>query len=405
MTSPLRLGITCYPTHGGSGVFATELGIALAERGHSVAFVSYSTPLRLGALPDRVTFHEVQGVEYPLLKQFPYTLALAAKMVEVARSHSLQLLHVHYAIPFAPAAILAKQMAAELNLRVVTTLHGTDTSLVGAAPSFRPVTQFAIEQSDAVTTVSEALREETIETFAVQRDIEVIPNCIDPAHYSARKPPEPPEGPATRPLTLLHISNFRPVKRVDRVIDVFAAVSSRVPGIHLRLVGDGPELPRALARARQLGVEDRVETTGVVDDVAPLLLTSDLLLLPSDTESFGLVALEAMASGVPVVASRIGGLPEVVPAGEAGYLIDAEDTAAMVDVASRVLGDSQLRARLGAAGRAHAVEHFSSERIVPRFEALYQRVFSAAGRGELAKALRPPQGEGVGAAGRHRHGG
>ena len=391
---PLNLGITCYPTHGGSGVFATELGIKLAERGHSVAFVSYSTPLRLGALRDRVTFHEVHVEEYPLLQQFPYTLALAAKMVEVARSQNLQLLHVHYAIPFAPAAILAKQMAPELDLRVITTLHGTDTSLVGAAPSFRPVTRFAIQQSDAVTTVSEALRAETIETFAVEREIDVIPNCIDPEHY-APDPGTPlaPAPAAARPLTMLHISNFRPVKRVDRVIDVFAAVRARVAGVRLLLVGDGPELPHALASTRELGIEDDVETTGVVDDVAPLLSSSDLLLLPSDIESFGLVALEAMASGVPVVASRIGGLPEVVPDREAGYLIEAGDTEGMVAAASRVLSDTDLRARLGAAGRAHAVEHFSSERVVPQFEALYRRVLEAPRR---VQETVPPGGAGSG---------
>ena len=400
MNEPLRIGITCYPTHGGSGVLATELGTQLARRGHSVAFISYSAPLRLGALPDRITFHEVQGVEYPLLKQFPYTLALAAKMVEVARAQQLQLLHVHYAIPFAPAAILAKQMTPELDLRVITTLHGTDTSLVGAAPSFWPVTQFAIQQSDAVTTVSDALREETIETFDVTRQIDVIPNFIDPDQFSVGS------AASDRSPTLVHISNFRPVKRIDRVLDVFVGVHARLPQVRLLLVGDGPELPRVLARAKQLGVHEQISTIGVVDDVAPFLRDADVLLLPSETESFGLVALEAMASGVPVVASRAGGLPEVVPHGQAGYLLPSADTAGMIEKIASILADAELSKRLGAAGRAYAVAHFSSELIVPRFEALYRRVLAVAGvpvwsppplvaaraTGPRSSATRPPVG-------------
>ena len=361
----MRLGITCYPTHGGSGVFATELGKQLALRGHTVSFISYSAPLRLVDLPPRVTFHEVEAGEYPLLKQYPYTLALAAKMVEVATANRLQLLHVHYAIPFSPAAILARQMAPELNLRVVTTLHGTDTSLVGAAPYFHPVTRFSIEQSDAVTTVSEYLRAETAETFQVSRPIEVIPNCVDLDHYRQAE-----RGGGKK--LVLHISNFRPVKRATDVVRVFARARERVDA-RLVLVGDGPDLSRALALARSCGVADEVATVGVVDDVAPVLRTADLLLLPSASEGFGLVALEAMASGVPVVASRAGGLPEVVPDGGAGFLLPPGDVEAMAGRVVQLLTDDRLHARCAAAGRRQAAR-FECDAVVPRFEALYERV-------------------------------
>ena len=379
----MRLGITCYPTHGGSGVFATELGKQLALRGHTVSFISYSAPLRLVELPPRVTFHEVQAGEYPLLKQYPYTLALAAKMVEVAAANELQILHVHYAIPFSPAAILARQMAPELNLKVVTTLHGTDTSLVGAAPYFHPVTRFSIEQSDAVTTVSEYLRRETADTFQVTRPIEVIPNCVDLDHYGAAH--RLPAGRAgTAPKQVLHISNFRPVKRAADVIEVFARIRREVDA-RLVLVGDGPDLSRALALARQLQVASDVTTVGVVDDVAPFLQAADLLLLPSASESFGLVALEAMASRVPVVASRTGGLPEVVPDGRAGYLLPPGAVDAMAARAVDLLTDEELHRRCGSAGREQA-RNFGVDTVVPRFEAFYQRVLSQPSSPTLIRA-------------------
>ncbi len=375
----MRIGISCYPTHGGSGVVATELGLRLAERGHSVAFVSYSAPLRLNELPPRVCFHEVAIEEYPLLKQFPYTLALASKLAEVARSHRLRVLHVHYAIPFAAAAILARQIAPDLDLKVVTTLHGTDITLVGSNDSFRPVTAFCIERSDAVTAVSYALRAETDRVFGTTRPIEVIPNFVDPAHYRDARPAVWPAGgrpdatAGKRLPVIVHISNYRPVKRVTDVVRVFARVAAELPA-RLVLVGDGPDLSQAIDLARELGVLDRVRLIGVVDDVAPYLRGADLLLLPSRNESFGLVALEALAAGIPVIASRVGGLPEVVQHGVSGYLFPPGDVEGMARQAAAVLRDRPLAGRLGRAGAERVARRFPPERIIPRFEELYRRV-------------------------------
>ena len=374
----MRIGISCYPTHGGSGVVATELGLRLAERGHSVAFVSYSAPLRLGALPSRVCFHEVAIEEYPLLKQFPYTLVLASKLAEVARSHQLRILHVHYAIPFAAAAILAKQIAPDLDLKVVTTLHGTDITLVGSNDSFRPVTAFCIKNSDAVTAVSNSLRTETDRVFGAAREIEVIPNFVDPDHYRNAQPAVWPEdvkdasGDRRVPV-IVHISNYRPVKRVADVVRVFARVVAEQPA-RLVLVGDGPDLGTATDLAQKLGVLDRIRLIGVVDDVAPYLRGADLLLLPSQTEAFGLVALEAMAAGVPVITSRVGGLPEVVKHGTTGYLFPEGNVEEMAQQAVALLRDRALAQRLGRAGADRVTEHYLPELVVPRFEKLYQRV-------------------------------
>lgn len=371
----MKIGITCYPTHGGSGVFATELGKQLALRGHSISFISYSAPLRLVNLPPRVTFHEVQAGEYPLLKQYPYTLALAAKMVEVATFSKLEILHVHYAIPFSPAAILARQMAPELDLKVVTTLHGTDTSLVGAAPYFYPVTRFSIEQSDSVTTVSKYLREETIDTFKIEREIEVIPNCIDLDHYTSSNCKLENRS-IGEPANILHISNYRPVKRSTDVVKVFSQIRKKLNS-RLTLVGDGPDLSSVLALSQQLGVANDVTTVGVVDNVAPYLQSADLLLLPSSSESFGLVALEAMASGVPVIASRTGGLPEVVPDGKAGFLLPPGDVKAMSQRAIELLTNAKLHKNCSMAGFEHA-KSFSCDTVIPQFESLYKRTLMQA---------------------------
>ncbi len=369
----MRIGITCYPTHGGSGVVATELGKHLAEMGHEVAFISYSTPLRLTDLPPRVSFHEVDIVEYPLLKNFPYTLALASKMAEVAKMKRLQVLHVHYAIPFAAAALLAREVVPELDLKVVTTLHGTDVTLVGNNPSFKSVTTMTIRKSDAVTAVSNWLREESRRQFGIERDIDVIYNFIDPVRHERPIPPCIPPRNCPDAFTLMHISNFRPVKRVGDVVKVFARVAQELDA-RLIMIGDGPDAGLARQLAEDLGVSDRVTFTGVLDGVADLLRAANVLLLPSETESFGLVALEAMASSVPVVASNVGGLPEVVEHGVSGYLAPLGDVDKMAEYVLEILSDCAKCRAFSRAARQRAVDHFHYRDLVPQYEAVYQRV-------------------------------
>jgi N-acetyl-alpha-D-glucosaminyl L-malate synthase BshA len=328
--------------------------------------------LRLTDLPPGVSFHEVDIVEYPLLKNFPYTLALASKMAEVARMKQLQVLHVHYAIPFAAAALLARQIVPDLDLKVVTTLHGTDVTLVGNNPSFRPVTAMTIEQSNEVTAVSRFLRDETYAQFEVSKEINVIYNFIDPDRHQRPIPACIPPLDCPDQHTLMHISNFRPVKRVGDVVKVFARVAKQVEA-RLILVGDGPDAGMARQLAEELGVAERVRFTGVVDNVAPLLRAANLLLLPSETESFGLVALEAMASAVPVIASEVGGLPEVVEHGLTGYLAPLGDVDQMAEYAIKILSDCDLCGSLSKGARARAVERFNYHDIVPQYEAVYER--------------------------------
>jgi N-acetyl-alpha-D-glucosaminyl L-malate synthase BshA len=371
----LRVGICCYPTAGGSGVVATELGKHLAERGHSVAFISYANPLRLGELPPRVCYHEVDQESHVLLKQFPHSLTLTAKMVEVARTHRLQIMHVHYAIPFAAAAILARQIAPELGLKVVTTLHGTDITLVGSSPSFRPVTQWSIEQSDAVTAVSRFLADETYRQIPVKKAIDVVYNFIDPDRHNVHDPQCIPEKRSARQATLMHISNFRPVKRVEDVVRIFAYVRESMDA-RLVLVGDGPDYSRTRELVEKLKLADFVRYVGVVDDVAPLLKAADVLLLPSETESFGLVALEAMASGVPVVASSVGGLPEVVEHGVTGYLAPVGDVEAMAGYCLKILGNAGVSGSFSKAGRLRAAGCFDYRKIIPQYESIYERLLN-----------------------------
>ncbi len=369
----IRIGIACYPTAGGSGVVATELGKHLAERGHSVAFISYANPLRLGELPPRVCYHEVDQDSHPLMQQFPHSLTLTAKMVEVARTHRLQVLHVHYAIPFAAAAILATQVAPELGLKVITTLHGTDITLVGTSPSLKPVTQWCLEKSDAVTAVSRYLREETYRKLPVRQEIEVVYNFIDPDRHGAGAPKCLPRKASDRQVTLMHISNFRSVKRVDDVVRIFALVHQRMDS-RLVLVGDGPEYGRVRELVEKLGLSEVVRYVGVVDEVASLLSAADVLLLPSETESFGLVALEAMASGVPVVASDVGGLPEVVEHGVTGFLAPVGDVETMASYCLQLLDDCSKARQYARAARERAVRLFDYRAVVPRYEAIYRRV-------------------------------
>jgi L-malate glycosyltransferase len=373
----MRIGITCYPTYGGSGAVATELGLELARRGHDIHFVSYASPFRLRGFAERVTFHEVTQLDYPLFEQSsPYALALAVKQHEVAKREQLDLMHVHYAIPHAATAWLAKQMLLheQLDMKIVTTLHGTDITLVGQDPSYYTLTKFSIEQSDAVTAVSSYLREETYRAFGCGHcDLRVIPNFISTADY------HPPTDDAFRKKlappghrVLVHVSNFRPVKRIGDVVKIFAGVRKQTPAT-LVLVGDGPDRDAAEHEVDGMGLRKDVRFLGKVESVGDVLRGADLFLLPSATESFGLAALEAMACAVPVVASAAGGIPEVVEDGKTGFLAPPGDVATMATRALRVLGDPAEHERMKRNAAARALE-FSADRVVPRYEALYQEV-------------------------------
>lgn len=375
----MKIGVTCYPTYGGSGAVATELGIELARRGHEVHFVSYAQPFRLDHFEEGVYFHEVEMMPYPLFEYPPYSLALAVTMHEVAQAHDLDLFHVHYAIPHATSGWVTRAMleAEDSDVKLVTTLHGTDITLVGQDPSFFSITRFSIEQSDGITAVSDWLRGETSEAFGCDPDrIRVIPNFIDPDVY--RRDRYPCHRSALAPeeeKIVMHISNFRPVKRVGDVVRIFHRIQRRVPA-RLVMVGDGPERQLANETAGELGISDRVVFLGKLDSVAELLACADLFLLPSDEESFGLVALEAMSSGVPVVGSAGSGLSEVVADGETGSLHAVGDVEAMAESGSRILGDEELWREHSRAGRTRAVEVFSADRVVPRYEAFYREVLA-----------------------------
>ena len=370
----MNIGITCYPTYGGSGVVATELGIALAAKGHEVHFITYKQPFRLPSFLPRIYFHEVDVGRYPLFEYPPYDLALAVRMHEVVLAHKLELLHVHYAIPHATSAWIAREMLREngSDVKVMTTLHGTDITIVGQDPSFNAITKFSIEKSDRITAVSQFLREETIRTFGCTRcEVDVVPNFVDPDVYDrAKYPPALRDMIAAGRKVLMHISNFRPVKRVRDIVRTFAGVAARVPSA-LVMVGDGPDRVVAEEEARLLGVESSVFFLGKIDTVAPLLASADLFLLPSDRESFGLSALEALACGVPVIGARAGGIVEVVTEGTTGTLHQVGDTAAMSASAVEILTDDARWRRMSAAAAADARARFSLDAIVARYEALY----------------------------------
>jgi len=371
----VKIGITCYPTYGGSGAVATELGIALAARGHEVHFITYQQPFRLPSFLPRIYFHEVDVGRYPLFEYPPYDLALAVRMHEVVKMHGLDLLHVHYAIPHATSAWIAREMLRETSadVKVITTLHGTDITIVGQDPSFHPITKFSIEKSDRITAVSQFLRQETFNAFGCTAcQVEVIYNFIDPDVYDrAKYPPLLREQLNGGRRVLMHVSNFRPVKRVRDIVRTYAKVRKAVPSV-LVMVGDGPDRVDAEAEARALGVEKDVHFLGKIDAVAPLLAGADVFLLPSHSESFGLSALEALASGTPVVGYRTGGLVEVVRDGVTGTLCEVGDVDGMAAATVEILSDPNRWQTMSRDAAADARARFSLDDIVRQYETLYE---------------------------------
>ena len=372
----MRIGIVCYPTFGGSGVVATELGMALAHKGHTIHFITYDRPVRLRAHPN-VFYHEVRVSDYPLFDYQPYELVLTSKLVDVAKFAGLDLLHVHYAIPHASAAWMAQRILLAQGIRVpfVTTLHGTDITLVGRDPSFEPVITFSMERSDAVTAVSESLKRDTYEHFPLKRDIDVIPNfvCIDQYAHRPDALLRARYAPNGEKL-LVHVSNFRPVKRVDDVVHMFKKLRQRLP-VRLLMIGDGPERQRIETMCRQDEICDHVEFIGKMTQPEDVVASCDLFVLPSESESFGLAALEAMACGVPVVSSNTGGLPEVNKHGVSGLLNNVGDVDAMADNAFAILADEATHQRYRD-GAFEEAKRFDVDAILPRYEALYDRVRS-----------------------------
>ena len=375
----MNVGIACYASVGGSGVVAAELARCLADRGHRTHVISSDTPFRLRESDAGVRFHRVETPGYPLFREPQYLLALANRLVQVSRAHRLDIIHAHYAIPHAAAAYLARQILAsgcgdaKMAPRTITTLHGTDVTILGSDSSYRETVAFCIDQSDAVTAVSASLRADTKRDMRVARDITVIPNFVDVDVY--RRRPDPALRARVCPSgerLLIHISNLRPVKQVDAVVRLFAQVRARVPS-RLLMVGEGPELGRAEQLIDELHIGGHVELIGEAQDVVGLLSVSDLFLLPSLQESFGLSALEAMACGVPVVSSNVGGLPEVVVDGVTGFLHPPDEVSQMAESAIRILSDPELHARMAADGVRLANERFSADRIVPHYEAVYEQ--------------------------------
>jgi N-acetyl-alpha-D-glucosaminyl L-malate synthase BshA len=373
----MKIGITCYPTYGGSGVVATELGLELAARGHDIHFISYAVPVRMTEPSEHIHFHEVEMLNYPLFNHPPYTLALATQMTNVAVNESLDLLHVHYAIPHSVSAYLARAMRNPHRLPFVTTLHGTDITLVGVDRSYLPITRFSIEQSDGVTAVSEYLRTVTLRELNIQRSVEVIPNFVNcdvfqPADASGRRSEFASQG---EPI-LVHLSNFRPVKRVTDVVDIFATVRAEIPA-KLLMIGDGPERTIAEWLVREKGLMKDVYFLGKQNQVQELLNCADVLLLPSEIESFGLAALEGMACGVPAVCSEVGGLPEVIRNGVEGFLVPGHDVKTMAARALEIVTNPHRRERMGIAARERASTTFCSQKIIPLYEDLYRRILAS----------------------------
>ena len=379
----MNIGIVCYPTFGGSGVLATELGMALADKDHNVHFITYRQPVRLTGFRANMFYHEVRVPTYPLFDYQPYESALDSTLVDVVKNNKLDLLHVHYAIPHASSAYMAKQILQKENkyVPVITTLHGTDITLVGRDKTYAPVVAFSINQSDAITAVSENLKEETYRTFKIEKDIEVIYNFVDVQRFS-KKPID-----AFRKVIapnneriVLHASNFRKIKRIGDVIHIFKKLNDVIPS-KLLLVGDGPERPMAEALCRELNLCDEIRFVGKQQDMEEIFAIADLFLLPSEYESFGLSALEAMAGGAPVVSTNVGGLPEIITPGENGFMANIGDTGQMAQYAIDILKDENTFKRFKANARKQA-ENFDITRIVPQYEHLYERLYEGFCKGQ-----------------------
>ncbi|MGS2740616.1 N-acetyl-alpha-D-glucosaminyl L-malate synthase BshA [Sinomicrobium sp. M5D2P17] len=375
----MKIAIVCYPTFGGSGVVATELGIALGNRGHEIHFITYKQPVRLALLNSNIHFHEVHVPKYPLFHYQPYELALSSKLVDMVKLHKIELLHVHYAIPHAYAGYMAKQMLAEegISIPMVTTLHGTDITLVGSHPFYKPAVTFSINKSDVVTSVSQSLREDTLRLFEVKNDIHVVPNFIDMSKYKkkfedCRRSMMADEG----EKIITHISNFRKVKRIRDVIKIFYEIQKKVPA-KLLMIGEGPEKEGAELLCEELGIAEKALYLGNSNEIDRILCFSDLFLLPSETESFGLVALEAMANGVPVISSNTGGIPEVNKNGVTGFLSEVGDVKDMAHNAIKLLTDEEKLETFKKNARKEAAK-FDIENIVPLYEEIYQRAFTVA---------------------------
>jgi N-acetyl-alpha-D-glucosaminyl L-malate synthase BshA len=377
----MKIGITCYPTYGGSGVVATELGLELAQRGHQVHFISYSQPIRLTEPQPNIHYHEVEVSRYPLFEYPPYDLALATRMAEVAEIYDLDLLHVHYAIPHSVSAMLARQMLScdharnTRRLPYVTTLHGTDITLVGADPSYLPITRFSIDQSDGVTSISEYLKKQTVEVFDVKTPIAVIPNFVncDLYHRTPEVMQQRSEYAKDDEKILVHLSNFRPVKRIPDVIEIFDRVQKQIPA-RLLMIGDGPERSPAEWLAVKKGIHDKVDFLGKQDRIHEKLPIADVMLLPSELESFGLAALEAMACEVVPIATNVGGVPEVIDPGKTGFLADVGDVDAMANYALEILSDDAKLKQMGEQARASAQARFCASKIIPMYEKYYREV-------------------------------
>src|SRR5215470_6820075 len=376
----MKIGITCYPTYGGSGVVGTELGIELAARGHEVHFIAYQQPIRLNTQQQpQIFFHEVTVSQYPLFEYPPYDLALATRMAEVAELYGLDLLHVHYAIPHSVSALLARQMLAAQDkarkLPFVTTLHGTDITIVGADRSYLPVTRYSIEQSDGVTAISNYLKQRTLQEFEIRNPIEVIYNFVNCDVYmrDPKAAEHRSEFAAPDERILVHVSNFRPVKRLGDVIEIFDRVQKQLPA-RLLLMGDGPERSRAEWLVNQKGLRNKVDFLGKVDRVHEKLSIADLMLVPSELESFGLAALEAMACEVPAIATAVGGVPEVIDHGRSGFLAKVGDVETMARYAVEILSDEKRLREMGKTARWEAQTRFCSSRIIPEYEQFYERV-------------------------------